>query len=365
MIRRSGISCNLNREAEPSSGLQFRPIFAGAALILCASSIGALPALGQTQSASADSSHHEKICDGTVEPRGGSRRSAEEISPSQSVRDAMDTRSDADAASDRLRLSVRHDAEKDAEEARPLCKREKPAPPCAENSAVPCSTQKAPDWVSENELPPAPVPDGQSAVNTQVRAPETPSLVHFADGKLTIHASGEDFGSVLAAIMSATGLKVEMPPDAGSDPVFMSLGPAPVRDVVTALLSSSSRYNYVLIGSRGNPQQVARVIVSLRTDSGQTSPASATIASGTAQPALYGGQGMRPDPDDAAAENGSPGVQLQPSAMPSSVPTGVDIKQLAAQEGKSTNEILDELQKKQVEQLNSQASGQDANPPPQ
>ena len=50
-----------------------------------------------------------------------------------------------------------------------------------------------------------------------------------------------------------------------------------------------------------------------------------------------------------------------PAVVPSSVPTGINVDKLAAQSNKTRGQVLDELQKQQLQVLDNQSSSQ----PPQ
>jgi hypothetical protein len=334
-------------------------------LLVCTMPICVLQSQGQTQPNPSASASPGKACDGITPAPAGGFHTGEQAFPSEAERDGQASRTEADGAADRLRLSVKSDSGTDAAEAaRLLCKREKPSPPCQASDVVPCRVPKAPVQVSENDpepLPPqaaiapsSPDTNPRQAVTAESPAVTAPSVVQFSDGKLTIRASGQEFAAVLAAVSAATGVKTDIPPGAGSDPVFMSIGPAPVREVLTALLTGS-RYNYILLGSRSDGRQVTRVIVSLQPPSDKPPVA---VAGGPPHPAAA-------DPDDNLPEINVSGVPLQPSVIQASVPK-VDVQQLAAREGKTTGEVLDELQKKQLEVLDTQSTSPDPiSTPPQ
>jgi len=204
-------------------------------------------------------------------------------------------------------------------------------------------------------------PEAQGAVQSnQPSAP--PPIAEVTAGQLTIRANGQDFATVLDAVRSATGITIEMPAENQSEPVFMTMGPVSTRDALVALLEGT-KYNYVIVGSQENAQLVKRVILSERTSQASMPlVASAREASGAPQPELYGGQGVH---EEAEAQNSEPPAPppppTPPAVAPSSVPTGINIQQLAAQSNKTPGQILDELQKRQMQVLDDQNSQQ----PPQ
>lgn len=365
MLTRRVFSPQCNRpDIEPPAGgqVQFRGIW----MVVCIGvlSAGIVPAHGQTQSDPRNAVPGGQTCDGTSAPASATHIEAPN-SLSTAAQRAQDPTSDTDSAADRLRLSVKSKAEADsAPAARPLCRREKPSPPCGPQSDVPCSLPKSPVPPSKHERPAhsAPVVIAQLAPAPALPKPEAttkPSavipVVQFSGGKLTIRASGEQFRSVLTMVCAATGATVDLPAGSGSDPVFMGMGPSSVREVLTALLDGD-RYNYILIWSPADPEQLTHVIVSLQPAAAQTPPASAVVASAAAQPTPG-------DSDSGFANNDSQGIQVAPSSIPPSIPRGIDIKQLAASEGKTVGQVLDELQKQQLDELDAESPAPATAPP--
>jgi hypothetical protein len=177
----------------------------------------------------------------------------------------------------------------------------------------------------------------------------------MSGGGLTIRANGQDLASVLDAIRSVTGITVEVPAASAPEPVFLNLGPLSTRDALMALFDGT-KYNYAIMGSN----VVTRVILSERRSPAAASlVASALSVSPGPQPELYGGQGVQPD---AEAQNAEPAMPLPPptppAVAPSSVPTGINIQQLAAQSNKTPGQVLDELQKRQLQVLDDQLAAQ-------
>lgn len=355
-------------------------------LVVALASVVAASAYGQSTS-NTGSTAPAKQCDGTLPAQksvhpGSSRNTG---AGSESV--AEDTLSAADGAKSQLKLSIRKNAADDTEAEGQFCKRErpgqnslKPAVPSrqADDGAQSSSSETTTPPVAQLEengtvlmaqattppdLPPA---GGQVSTQQQGTAaaaqPEAPPpIAQVTDGKLSIHANGQPFGSVLDAVRSATGIAVEMP-DRDSEPVFMNLGPVPMKDALMALVEGT-RYNYMIVGSPTDAQRVTRLVLSARSG-GDTGTTVAGSGAGPAVPqvTLYGGQGVRVDPDAEGPEPADSNVQTPPNVIPSSVPTGVNIQQLAAQEGKSPGQILDELQKRQEQMLDQQAAQAQSQP---
>lgn len=197
-------------------------------------------------------------------------------------------------------------------------------------------------------------PDGPAPAS---QPPATPPIAELTGGKLIIRANGQDLLTVLDAVRKVTGITIEMPASQAPDPVFMNVGPLPSQDVLVALLEGT-KYNYVIVGSEKDPRLVTRLVLSQQSGT-SAAPliASTHNESAPPQPELYGGQGVEAADMDAQTPQPPPGPPpIQPTAIPSSVPTGVNIQQLAAQSGKTAGQILDELQKRQLQQLDDQSA---------
>jgi hypothetical protein len=188
---------------------------------------------------------------------------------------------------------------------------------------------------------------------------QLPPIAQNVGGRLIIHARGQDFASVLQAVGTASGIDIEMPAQSATDPVFIDVGPVSAKEAVVALMDGA-KYNYVIMGSRSDPGAVTRIILSERSNASAIAPlvASVSEAAPNSQPTLYGGQGVQ---EDAEAVNATPAAQgptTVPAVVPSSVPTGINVDKLAAQSNKTRGQVLDELQKQQLQLLDSQSSGQ-------
>jgi hypothetical protein len=94
---------------------------------------------------------------------------------------------------------------------------------------------------------------------TLAQLPASPPQVSFKDGKLTISAQNSTLGDVLKAVRAQTGATIDLPGTA-PERVVGHFGPAPARDVLTALLNGS-HFNFVLLGSSTDPGALDRVIL--------------------------------------------------------------------------------------------------------
>ena len=91
--------------------------------------------------------------------------------------------------------------------------------------------------------------DNTSASNVPASTPDAaptqpqPTVV-YSKGELTIKAENVPLKDVLQEVGVKTGAKIEVPQGGGTEAVFVNIGPAPVRDVLVALLNGSP-FNYV------------------------------------------------------------------------------------------------------------------------
>lgn len=132
--------------------------------------------------------------------------------------------------------------------------------------------------------------------------PTVPPQVAYANGQLTVTAQNSTLGDVLAAIHGKTGATIEVSGPA-TDRVAIRIGPAPVREVLTALLDGS-RFNYIILGTAGNPQSAERVILTPKSGGGGPPVAVSQPVYQPPQPAAQAPPPGRP----AQFQPGQPGV---------------------------------------------------------
>ena len=113
---------------------------------------------------------------------------------------------------------------------------------------------------------------------TPEQRPAMPPIVTYLNGKLTIIAKNANLGEILRVVGDKTGASIEVPEEA-NERVVSQLGPGAPRDVIAALLNGS-HYNYVVLGNEADPNAVARVVLTAKSDhgaSGTNSPAAAAM----------------------------------------------------------------------------------------
>jgi len=195
-----------------------------------------------------------------------------------------------------------------------------------------------------------PLPSNQAADKEAV---STLPTVSYADGELTVNAQNARLGDVIEAIRVRTGIAVEFLSESMNDRVFDRVGPAPLRDALTKLLYGSG-LNYVIQTSSQDPQIVTKLVLSAQPQVAATGPprqANLPVAEQADNRASSGG---------ADLNNEAPVVPVQPVQNPSAIgiPVGFNIQQAATASGKTTGQILDELQKQQQQVLDAEAPPQ-------
>jgi hypothetical protein len=178
--------------------------------------------------------------------------------------------------------------------------------------------------------------------------------VTYTHELLGVVARGCRFADVLSAIGRQTGISVELPGGSGEERIFFEIAPAPVPDVLQSLLDGAE-FNYVILWSRKDPKQLARIILSRRTN---VSTASAELnapsqpSGDSEEPALYQ-QGFGGDPNEqpepAAA---TPVAQADPGTFTASD----EVTKRAAAENKTPGQVLEEMQKELMQKLDAQAA---------
>lgn len=178
-----------------------------------------------------------------------------------------------------------------------------------------------------------------------------PPVVTYKDGLLTVQALNSNLGSVVKAIRSKTGIEFEGAENI-SEPVAISLGPAPAGDVLSAIFSGS-KYDFVALGRPDSPSIVQRVILTVKNNAG---------APGQAQPQarqVPQGEGDDEEVPDEQPNGGDPqDTPVQPPQIPQQQPPQPENQ--PQQQPKTPEQLLQELQ-----QMNQNQQNQKAPPDPQ
>lgn len=228
----------------------------------------------------------------------------------------------------------------------------------ADEQELQCKKKKS---GTEIERPPDSLP--RSGQSSDLKPASTMPTVSYGGGMLTINAEDVSLREVIDAIRVHTGIYVEYPAESMDDRVFDHVGPAPLRDALAQFLYGS-RLNYVIQTSFGDPQKVTRLILSSQSRLASAGSQPRVNQAGTDQaepPALYGGPGFADEtPGEPTAPVPPPNLPARATNTVAGVPDGFNVQQAATASGKTTGQILDEMQKRQLQALDDQAP-----PPPQ
>jgi hypothetical protein len=234
--------------------------------------------------------------------------------------------------------------------------RAKPAPVAIQTPALP----------PPSEVAPAPL--------TLAQKPAVPPRVQYQNGQLSILAENCTLGDILRGVRQQTGAEVDLPPNA-TERVVANLGPGPPRDILTKLLNGSS-FNYVMLGSATDPNEVRHVILSSKAG-GDTG----AVANNMPQPGFNGRTPLNPPQNGPVVTGGAPAdtgnddaednsaADDQPQAEDSAAADGQAGDQAGqpanGQGVKTPEQLLQELQRQQQMQQQQQQQGQPGQSAPQ
>jgi hypothetical protein len=188
--------------------------------------------------------------------------------------------------------------------------------------------------------------------------PAVAPQVTYEDGMLTIVAPNSTLGDILRSVKKHTSADIDVPPTA-NERVVTRLGPAPAREVIADLLNGS-KFNYILLGSPQDANALTRVVLVAKTGpdnppspataQAENSPSAITEPPPTPQPVAEGQEPETPDdtPDDNSNVEQNSAETDQPADQP-----GV----------KTPQQLLQEMQQRQLLMQQQQQGGQPGYPP--
>lgn len=138
----------------------------------------------------------------------------------------------------------------------------------------------------------------------EVKVPEVKVEVRYENGWLSIWANRATLAEVLFEVHRNTGADVPIPAGAEQDLVVTSLGPAPAREVLSSLLNGS-RFNFIVVGADGDPNQLKALILTPRGQSAGQPMITYT------QPAVAQ-SGAPPEPEAQTTQEDQSEAQPQP-----------------------------------------------------
>jgi hypothetical protein len=198
--------------------------------------------------------------------------------------------------------------------------------------------------VKKQQPPPPPLPSGTRGPVPQVPLDSLPAVapqVSYQDGLLTIVAPNSTLSEILRSVRKHTAAEIEIP-SAASERVATHLGPGPAREVMAELLNGS-RFNYILLGSPTDSNQLVRVVLVAKT------PETPTPANGENAAAPGAAAPNADAPEAEAASEDTPDDNGDQAAADEQAP--------AEQPGvKTPQQMLQEMQQRQL--LQQQQAGQ-------
>jgi hypothetical protein len=177
---------------------------------------------------------------------------------------------------------------------------------------APAAHVSAIGWVSPNAgvrvvNVSSPVASDAARNSARPALPANSVSVQFANGLLSIQATGATLSEVLFQIQKQTGAEIAIPSGTEQDRVAANFGPGPASEVLSELLNGSG-LNFVVVGSESDPKALRSVLLTRK---------SGVPVSPIAAPQTY-------TPD--AAENippDNPGIPAPPDEDPAPPPQPV------------------------------------------
>jgi hypothetical protein len=223
-----------------------------------------------------------------------------------------------------------------------------------QNSGAPAKGKHGSKHEKEAAAVPAPPPAQPPGILSPIalqQIPATPAQVEYKDGRLTILARNSTLGDILISVRKQTGADIDFPPNT-TERVVGEFGPGPARDVLATLLDGSS-FNYVLLGSASNPNELERVILT------HGSKAVADSRTGLSSPTRQGFGGrqvpIQISPSQMSSDEDGDGMGGDESGSDETGNQGIADQQ--GQAVKTPEQLLQELQRQQQTILQQQPQG--------
>jgi hypothetical protein len=118
-----------------------------------------------------------------------------------------------------------------------------------------CASAANAQNIETESATPAPAPE---------KPPEVRKEISYVDGQLKIDALNATLADVLAKVAALTGVKIDLPEGATSEPMpVVDLGPGPAREILASLLRDSN-FDYLILASDKDPEKVQSVVLMTR-----------------------------------------------------------------------------------------------------
>lgn len=118
----------------------------------------------------------------------------------------------------------------------------------------------------------APAPTTSDSSSKAPAGDPAPRLKVVCKGnQLTVAANNSTLASILNEVQKCTGAKIDIPGDAAEIRFFDTIGPLPIQEGLSVLLTASG-YNFVIQSSESNPDKVEAVLLMARATSPAADP---------------------------------------------------------------------------------------------
>ena len=188
-----------------------------------------------------------------------------------------------------------------------------------------------------------PANSASSSADTSAPAenPLKPPTISWDGQQLTIDADNSTLSEILLGIRARTGASIDMPPSTSAEKVFVHLGPAPIREVLSSLLYGTD-FDYVIQASDTDERGLRSVTLTEREKGDKADVVTASDANGQPRQRLMKGYSAPGKRDfqvaaEAAAESSaspqteSAAAEVSPPASPEQAPAGSDPAATVAQ----------------------------------
>ena len=167
------------------------------------------------------------------------------------------------------------------------------------------TSKPSPEPLPQTLPPPAPL--------TPEQMPAAPPQVTYSDGLLSIVATNSTLSDILHAVSTHTGATVDAPAQLTRERVAARIGPGTPREVLSDLLTGP-RFDYILVGTDGDPNSVRSIILTAN----QSSPSAGAAIAQREPPRAT----MPPqvDADDEAEEDQASQPATPPAQPPQQAP---------------------------------------------
>jgi hypothetical protein len=135
---------------------------------------------------------------------------------------------------------------------------------------------KLPDSAGTNVAAAVPSPSVPEAAPAPPPPPKKVEI-SFQDGLLSLTSTKASLAEILNEVRMKTGADIIVPDGAEQEIVAVVLGPASPREVISKLLDGS-RYNFIIVGTDTDANQVERVILSPKSAGSMTTESRAPIS---------------------------------------------------------------------------------------